>query len=131
WNTGASTASVSVSPTLNTVYSITVSSTSQCTVSQNLNMAVLPLPQFQLTSSLPEVCAGSIVSLDVNGSDISNVVWSSGANTTSTTVTPTIQSVYSVTVTNSFSCSSTQTLAIYVKPLPVVLLISSSSPICT
>lgn len=60
------------------------------------------------------VCVGTSTLLNVSGANTYS--WTTGAATSSISVSPTITTIYSVTGTNSNNCNSTQTVAVTVNP---------------
>ena len=72
------------------------------------------------------ICPGEPVELVGNGA--STYTWSNGANTVTTTPTPSISTNYSVTGTNANGCVNTATTAVIVNPSPTVTV--NSSTIC-
>lgn len=100
WSTGATTASISVSPTVTTSY--TVAGTGSCGTSSAVT-TVSPgtAPTVTAVSSVTTTCSGSPVTLTASGTGGSTYSWSTGASTPSISVSPTVSTVYTVTATNS------------------------------
>ena len=102
WSNNATTASITATNSGN--YSVTVTHPSGCTsVSAPVSVSWLSNPTATITSNGPSaICNGTPVTL--NASSGATHLWSNGATTASITVnTP---GTYSVTVTQSNSCSS-------------------------
>ncbi|MCB2409519.1 CARDB domain-containing protein [Hymenobacter lucidus] len=88
---------------------------SGCANTATQTIEVLPKPVFAASDSL--VCAGQSVTLRVTGAGAgATYVWSTGATTSSITATPTVQTTYSVTVTNGAGCSYTFTQKVRINP---------------
>ena len=120
WSTGAGTASISANPTITTVY--TVSGTSSgC--SSNITSTVNVVAQPTVTVNSPTICSGNTVA--VNASGASSYSWSTGANTASISVGPTITTVYTVTGTTG-ACADTKTTSVNVNTTPTVSVNSQS-----
>lgn len=69
-------------------------------------------PTLSLAASTNTICAGSNVILTANGTN--TVSWSTGANTSSISVTPTITTTYSVTGSFTTGCAETLSTSIQV-----------------
>ncbi|MGL5890846.1 MAG: hypothetical protein ACRC3B_13215, partial [Bacteroidia bacterium] len=76
------------------------------------------------TSSADTICSGgssTVVALGSNSPAPYTYNWMPGnLNGSSVTVSPTATTVYTVTVTDSLGCSNTNTVGVFVNPLPVV-----------
>ncbi|MBI4931371.1 MAG: gliding motility-associated C-terminal domain-containing protein [Bacteroidetes bacterium] len=103
WNTGATTSSVSVSPTSTTNYIVTV--TDSCGSDKDtVVVTVNPLPTVTVGNN-STICAGATVTL--NGTGTGAYVWNPGGQTTSSiSVSPTATSSYTLSITNSCGTSS-------------------------
>ncbi len=126
WNTGAFSSSLSVSPTTNTVYTVYGSGATGCIgiASQSLTSHVSPNVTISGTNT---VCAGSTLSQTVTGA--SSYTWSTGANTNTVLLSPTSNTVYTVTGSDAVGCTGTATTSITVNPLPV-LTVTGNTAIC-
>jgi gliding motility-associated-like protein len=99
WSTGASSNSITVSPTQTTKYFVTVSdgiNTSKDSVTVN----VADVTGFNPLSDTLRECNSSKV-LDA-GSGLSNIIWSTGAN--SQTISPSISGQYKLSATDANGC---------------------------
>ncbi|HRO08393.1 MAG TPA: SdrD B-like domain-containing protein [Saprospiraceae bacterium] len=126
WSTGATTQSITVSPTSNTNYSVTIQDINGCNGTASKLVTVQPLPLAAITGP-DAVCIGSSATLTASGGV--SYLWSTGATTASITVTPTSATTYFVTVTNSFGCVSTASKVVSVNQLPIVN-INGNTSIC-
>jgi gliding motility-associated-like protein len=114
WNTGLTTSAITVTPAINTTYTVTVtnigctgSATSAVTVAANL---------IPVITGVTTICSGTGTTLSTSGGG--TYIWNDGSTTSSITVSPTVNPTnYSVTVTNG-SCSGTATVQVTVNPLP-------------
>ena len=122
WNTGATTASISVTPTITTNYTVIGTSTG-CTNTRTLSVTVNPTPT--VAASNATICNGSSASLTASGA--TTYSWNTGATTASISVTPTTTTNYTV-VGTSTGCSNTKTLTVTVNSSPVVS--ASNGTIC-
>ena len=126
WNTGANTISIIVAPTITTKYSVTVTGANGCTANDTVTVRVNPLPTPTISLSA-QICSGGNDTLIAGGG--SHYVWNNTSNSDTLIVSPTATTTYSVTVTDSNSCSTTTSKTVIVNPLPVAT-ISLSTQIC-
>lgn len=114
---GATTSSITVNPSATQTY--TVTATNSCgTVSDAVDVNVTPLPS--VTASADQsVCGGDPVTLSTSGV-VGSLLWSPGGETTaSITVSPTVNSTYTVTASNSCG-SSTDNIEVTIGTSPSV-----------
>ena len=111
--------SSTVSPVVNTSYSVTGTSSVGCVSATPAisNVTVVALPNV-LISGTNALCSGSSVSLVASGAQTYS--WSTGSTNASITVSPSSASVYSVLGVDNTGCSKITALAISVIPLPTV-----------
>lgn len=131
WMPGSfTTTSVVVTPTSTTVYTIT-GANGNCTGTQTLNLTVNPNPTVTASSTpTSPVCAGNSYTLTASGA--STYTWMPGSLTgTSVVVTPTANTVYTITGANATGCSSTRTLNVIVIPGPTVTAVANPTTICS
>ena len=72
WSTGDTEGSVTVSPTSNTVYSVTVTDAVGCTATDNLTVIVEEVPQVTNVSTVSPSCAQSNGSITLDFNDNPN-----------------------------------------------------------
>ncbi len=128
WSNGENTASIVVSPTITTVYTVTVSNASGCTTTDQVSVTVSGGSlSATATSTLDSVCQGVSTQLQVTpsgGSGTYSYSWSSnpaGFSSVQQTpsVSPNTSTIYTVTV-NDGSVTATASVSVTVNPLPVV-----------
>jgi hypothetical protein len=109
--TGASTYTISggssiVSPSANNIYSVTGTSSIGCLGSNTAicSVSVNPNPTITIASSNTLICAGQTTSLTATGAI--SYTWNTSATSNIIVVTPTTTTAYTVTGTNSNSCSN-------------------------
>lgn len=102
WSTGHTDASITVSPTATTVYTVT-DTTSACVSGGSVSVAVLAQPTVTISGGTT-VCGGGAATLSATGGG--SYAWSTGATGSSITVSPVATTSYSVSVTNSCGTSS-------------------------
>lgn len=114
WSTGATTQSIDVNAA-GTV-TVTVTNAAGCTATKSVVINLSPAPIVNLPAT-QGICAGASANLN-SGNAGSTILWSTGANTPSITVST--AGTYSVTVTNILGCSTTDSVVVTENPLPVV-----------
>ena len=107
WNTGAMIASISVTPTISTIYSVIGKSAQGCVSSKSVSIIVNANPLVNVVSTASILCIGQTASLTVSGA--STYTWDSGSNSMSIIVSPSVTTNYSVTGINGNNCSSVAT----------------------
>ena len=120
WNTGATTATISPTPTVSTNYTVTGTDASGCTNISTLSVTVNALPNITVTGT-NTICIGNSTTLTATGA--STYTWSANAAsaTTSTVdVNPTATDIYTVTGTSANGCSSVKTRTVTVDALPTL-----------
>jgi gliding motility-associated-like protein len=135
WNTGATAASIIVTPTVTTTYSVVISSSGNCKDSTSVTITVNPLPL-----SVPignNVCfntANQFTDKSIGNNTILNWTWDFGDGISSTLQNPahTYGSAgtftVSLIVTNNSGCKDSQKTTVVVKPVPLANF--SSVPVC-
>ena len=124
WSNTGKTSVITVTPTTQTTYSVTVTDISGCTASDNVTVFVHALPVTTATGGT--VCKGSTITINASGAD--NYSWSNGMNGSNITINPTITTTYKVTGTTIYNCSNTAQAIVTVNSLPSVT--SNGGAIC-
>lgn len=114
---GASTQQLVVTPSGTTTYLLTVTDTNGCIGTDSVLVTVHPAPAVS-AGSPQSVCVGDSVTLNASGAN--NYLWSNGAGSQQTIVSPVSTSVYTVTGSDLNGCSDTSSVVITVNPLPSV-----------
>ena len=114
---GINSSSITVSPTVSTVYTLNGSSGVGCAGTNTVAVIVNPAPTISVTASNSVICgSGSTI---FNASGASTYTWSSGiAN--GVAFSPTITSNYTVTATSALGCTNTAVRTISVNPAPII-----------
>jgi gliding motility-associated-like protein len=130
WNPGALIgASVAVTPTATTIYTVTATNASGCSNTGTINLTVNAIPTLTATTSSSAICVGGTATLTSSGAN--TYTWNPGASTgTTVVVTPTATTVYTVTGTNASGCTNTSTVSLTVNSLPTLTATASSSSLC-
>ena len=120
------TSSSYVASAAGTYYVIVSNSCSSTTQSSNATLTVNPLPT--ITVSSPEICNGFSTQVTAGGGI--SYLWSTGATTSTISVSPSVTTNYTVTGTDANGCQSQATSTVTVNANPLVSLNTSSSTIC-
>lgn len=128
WNTGATTASITVAPSSTTTYTVTGTTPGCGSVNNTSTVTVNQLPSLLIAPASPAVCAGNSVTLTANGA--ASYTWSTGDATASTTDTPAGNTTYTVTGTDANNCSASATTDVVVNPLPVINFSLANTTVC-
>jgi len=129
WNTSATSTIITATPFTSTTYTVDASS-SLCPGSFTASMFVTvnANPIVNITPGTASICAGNSITLNANGGVIYN--WNTSATTPSISVSPTINTTYSVIGTAANSCTSSALVNITVNAKPTVSIIAISNTAC-
>ena len=110
WNTGATTQTITVSPTTSTNYTVTVSDNNGCSDTDNVLVTV----GNATANAGPDqtICAGNSAVLFASGG--TNFQWNTGATTQTLVVLPNVTTTYTVTVSDGTGCSATDAVIVNV-----------------
>ena len=104
-------ASLVVTPTTGTTYSVSSSSTLGCNSTSTLQVSVNAAPALSISATNTTVCIGTLETLTASGA--STYTWLPGnSNGSSLIIAPTANTIYTVNGTSSAGCSGSQTIAI-------------------
>lgn len=116
WTPGGSGQSITVNLTVSTNFTVTVTSANGCTATDEVNVAVNPLPTINAGAD-QSLCIGSSVTLTATGGV--SYTWNPGnQNGSSITVSPTSATNYTVTGTSIDGCTATDIVAVSINPNP-------------
>jgi len=121
WNNGQTAQSITVVQAGS--YTVTVTDINGCFDTAQAAVTVYPLPQL-ITSPDQVICEGETISLTVNGA--SGYIWSTSETTSSISISPTSNTVYTVTGTDNNGCESSADVQVIVNSLPVLSLTDAS-----
>ncbi len=105
WNTGATTAAITVNPTSNTTYTVTVTAANTCTAIATQLVTVNSLPTVTVNNAT--ICPGGTATLTANGATTYN--WTAGVTPTTggiVTASPSVTTSYTVTGTTGTCTNS-------------------------
>lgn len=120
---GETTESITVTPSVTTTYTVTVTNSLGCSSSDEVVVNVTPVSiavDAGEDQSIFSGCGtqGTAITASVAGGFDPTYLWSPGGETTQTIfVNPSSTTAYTVTVTNSFGCSSSDEVVINVTPV--------------
>lgn len=126
WDNGVSNG-VSFIPVNTATYTVTATDNNNCVNTASKTIKVNPLPMVSINASATAVCAGSALTL--TGEGAVNYAWNGGV-VNGTPFNPSATNTYTVTGTDSNSCSNTASKTVIVNPLPAVGANASADPIC-
>jgi uncharacterized repeat protein (TIGR01451 family) len=117
WSTGATTASITVSPIANTTYTASCG-TGSCirSTSQEITVSFKTLPV--LTASKDTVCANASVVLTATNCT-NGLLWNTGATSSAITVTPAITTMYTATC-GTGTCAAVDTITVTVSGTSII-----------
>ncbi len=119
WDNGNTGASIQVTPTVSTIYTVTGNSNG-CAVTETIGITVTGSTlQLVASSSSPSICAGGNIVLSASG--ISSYTWSTGASNTSVTVNPGTTTTYTLFGDDN-GCTAEAYLTVSVVPSPTLAL---------
>ena len=125
WNTGATTASISVTPAATNMYTVTGTDASGCTAKRT---ATVTISASALNVNAATICSGGTVSLVVSGAN--TYTWTSPASNSATiTVSPTSTTNYTVSGTNALGCVHSATTSVIITSSPAISI--NSATICS
>jgi uncharacterized repeat protein (TIGR01451 family) len=125
WSTGATTQSITVNPSSPIEYSVTVSNQVGCSTVATRTVTVRQSPNIAISGN-QNICQGQSTTLTASGGTA--YIWSTGATTSSITVTPQSTITYVVTGTDSNGCTATASRQVNVGPLPSVTINPAVAP---
>ncbi len=125
WDTGDTTAAITVTPAITSTFKVTVSN-GICSADDSILVTVNASPVANITGDT-SICIGDNANLTASGGG--TYLWSTGATTPSINVTPLSSTPYSVTVSNAL-CSDSQTVMVKVNSIPTAT-ITGDTNICS
>jgi gliding motility-associated-like protein len=111
WSTGSNKSSVTVTPTADSTYIVSVSN-GTCAVSDTAKVTVIPVPKLVIVPNNPTICPGAVDTLKVSGA--LSYIWSPNSGINHDTgsvvvVNPTSNTTYSVTGVGPGGCKDSIT----------------------
>ncbi len=128
WSSGQNTAQITVSPSENTAYTVSATSTNGCENHNQITINLLTSPVFWINPPSFNICEGNSVTLSAYGA--TSYEWSDGLGSgIQKTVNPTSTKTYTVTATNASACTGTKDVTVSVTKFDVSL-VSSDTTFC-
>lgn len=127
WNTGFNTASISISPSLTTSYTVSGSNSAGCLGTAVRNITVYPVPSLTVVNLAGAVCEGNTITLVASGA--ANYTWTGGISN-GFPFNPTVSTTYSVTGASTQNCTNTAAIQVTVYPAPVLTITPSKPFVC-
>ncbi|WP_435353597.1 SdrD B-like domain-containing protein [Emticicia sp. SJ17W-69] len=123
WSNGSTGTSISLTPTATGIYSA-VCKVGECSsaTSSTVTITVAPTETPTITANNESICVGESAILKVTGCN-GNLLWSTGATTSTITVTPTITTTYDVKC-GTGECVGKATKSITVTPKPTAPIVT-------
>jgi hypothetical protein len=118
WDDTTTGATITVSPSISTIYSVTVTAANGCTATTNIT--VEPLPTVIGISATAKICVGATTTLTGSATGASGYIWNTGALTASIIVGPAMTTLYTVTATYSNGCTASATVNLEVLAVIVI-----------
>ncbi|MFN4233284.1 MAG: gliding motility-associated C-terminal domain-containing protein [Bacteroidia bacterium] len=115
WSNGGSTQTITVSPTANTTYYLLVTDANGCIGGDSIDVLVNPLPNVTI-NGITSICEGQSTTLTATGGGA--YLWSTGDNTSSIIINPTVPTSYTVVVTSNNGCVDSASVNVSVFQTP-------------
>ena len=115
WSNGATTNEITVSPSVETIYTVTITGANGCTtISDTTVMVNDDIPNATITVGKDTLCANETTTLSVVETAEATYLWSTAEITTGITVQPDVTTTYTITVTASSGCTGVESVELYV-----------------
>ncbi|WP_369994785.1 Ig-like domain-containing protein [Winogradskyella sp.] len=114
WDNGETTASIEVSPTVTTTYTVSVFDNEGNIDEDTVTVTVNAVPIADAGEDIT-ICEGETITLTANGG--TSYLWSTGETTASIEVNPTLDTTYTVEVTDN-NCTSSDDVTVIVNDAP-------------
>ncbi|PBQ31004.1 hypothetical protein CNR22_04205 [Sphingobacteriaceae bacterium] len=129
WSSSSTTSVVALNPG---TYSVTVKDANDCISSNTLSISTPPAVSLTTTATSPSICAGETLTLTANaggGTGAITYTWTTGSNSGTLAATPSVNTSYTVTASDSYGCAASSSVSVLVNPLPTVSV--NSGVICS
>jgi gliding motility-associated-like protein len=119
--TTATGASITATPPVTTVYTVTGTDANNCSNTAISTITVHPLPTIIISPAAPAICIGSDVTLTASGAV--SYLWGPSATLSSNSgatvvATPANTTAYTISGTDGFGCVNTTVITVTVNPIP-------------
>lgn len=123
WNTGDTTASITVSPAQSSLYTVTATGPSGCAVSLSAIVQVYSGAGIFISPDAA-ICAGESASLFAGGGE---VAWSTGDSSATLLATPLQTTIYTASITTAAGCVFEREVTVTVSPAPAITLVPADT----
>jgi hypothetical protein len=114
WSNGVNSPSIIITPSVNSCYYVSGTNSNGCTSPASKCVTVSVTASISVSPSLTTVCKGSSATLWASG--VSTYTWTTGSNSPSVNVSPTVNTVYTVYGKTSLGCIGFKTVEVVVNP---------------
>lgn len=128
WAGLGSGSSRTISPVANQIYAVAGKDAFGCSSTETIAVGIYTTAVISVVQTATSVCPSAVVGFTASGAN--SYYWNTGAIGPVNTVTPAANSNYTVYGINSQSCTSTKTLAVTTRSLPVVSVLQSAAQVC-
>jgi hypothetical protein len=106
WTSGPTTASILVSPSVTTIYTVSATSATSCLETKTISVTAAASPTLSISGPTITVCAGQTINLGATGAN--NYTWQPGnLSGFFVNVSPTVTTTYTITGSSANGCTST------------------------
>ncbi len=127
WTTGSVTDTTIVQPIITTVYAVTATNAFGCSKTATAKVIVNNAPQTAILGQR-DICVGASVTLTAQNGN--GYHWSNNDNTFSITVSPVVNTSYTVTASSTNGCTASYTIPITVHALPIATILKLNPDTC-
>ncbi len=132
WGVGDTVSSIKVVPNQNTQYLVTAYDSIGCSKTDSIKVIVHQLPTIAVGVIPSILCKGDTATISTNASpSFTSYQWNTGDNTNTIRVSPDSTSTYSITISDTNSCSNSAQITLRVADLPLVSIHKTDSVICS
>jgi len=114
WSTGETNQTISVSPIIDQIYTVTITDIYGCTATAQTQILVIDMTYTISADTI--ICTGDNINIGVNGGVV--WLWSGGETTSHINVSPISTQYYYVTITDGI-CSKYDSILVEVNPIPL------------
>lgn len=129
WENGAFNDGDFVNPTTTTIYTVLGTDTFGCKNTANITITVHALEDLTANASDSTVCKGNFTTLFGTGTDIASYDWDNGV-TNNFPFSPDTTKLYTLTGTDIYGCTATDTIRVRVDSIPIVKAHSDTDRVC-
>jgi gliding motility-associated-like protein len=131
WTNGATGPSILVTPATSSSFGVNTVNQYGCSDSSDIFIQVNPIPNGSLSIPATNICMGDTINIFGTATGTGLIYsWNNGASVAGIQVSPTQNSLYILSVSDSIGCTGTDSAQVNVNPLPSVNVVSSAYHIC-